>query len=216
MRLLTGFTKLRAIAATTLLAALLPLTSHSQVPVPDSVRSSLPTIYDAAIASASSGDSDFTQLVTLLDTAFDEQLDDIFDGETNLTVFGPTNAAFQAYLAGLTPEEQLALVDVQNGLLLKLLLFHVAVGDWYADTFPVGALKMVNGDLASIYWAGETIRIQGAMIMGETVLRNGIFYGIDQVIVPPKFDDNLKNAANDEVGLDFDPDILADILRRLQ
>ena len=167
--------------------------ASAQVPVPDAQRASRATIYEAALANTSN--PNLSQLVSLLSTAFGDDLEDIFDGEAKYTVFGPTNAAFGSLLASLTSAEQAALLDTQNGLLAKILLYHVAPGDWYRDSFPIGALPMANGDLASVYWNGEVVEIEGATIGKETVLKNGIFHAIDAVIVPPGFLDELQQAA---------------------
>jgi uncharacterized surface protein with fasciclin (FAS1) repeats len=163
--------------------------------VPDSQRAALPTIYEAAIQAA--GDPTYGELVDLLGQAFDAQLIDLFDGDAKYTVFGPTNAAFATLLSSLDSAQISALLDVQNGLLARILLYHVASGDWYAETFPVGALEMASGDLASVYWDGEVVTIEGATILGETVFKNGIFHGIDTVIIPPGFIDDLNDAADD-------------------
>jgi len=185
--------KMLSIVAATFLVSLMPLRGSAAVPVPDDEREFLPTIYEAALANVSN--PKYSTLVALLGNAFGEDLEEIFDGVTKYTVFGPTNDAFTSLLGSLSEAQQTALLDVENGLLAKILLYHVALGDWYAETFPVGALQMGNSDLASVYWNGEVIEIEGAMIMGETLLENGVFYGIDAVIVPPGFVEELNAAA---------------------
>jgi uncharacterized surface protein with fasciclin (FAS1) repeats len=165
------------------------------VPVPDADRQDLPTVYEAALAFAEEGP--FTTLVDLLVTAFGlETLEELFDGDAHYTVFAPTNDAFGALLGSLTEAQTTALLNVENGLLANILLYHVARGDWYAATFPVGALKMADGNLAGIYWEGEQVMIEGASVFGEAVVQNGVAYGLDAVIVPPGFLDALNDAAS--------------------
>jgi uncharacterized surface protein with fasciclin (FAS1) repeats len=165
------------------------------VPVPDEQRQDLPTVYEAALAFADEGQ--FTTLVNLLVTAFGlETLEDLFDGDAHYTVFAPTNDAFDALLGSLTEAQAEALLDVDNGLLASILLYHVARGDWYAADFPVGSLRMADGNVASIHWEGEMVKMEGVRVHAETLVQNGIAHVLDGVIVPPGFLDALDEAAS--------------------
>jgi uncharacterized surface protein with fasciclin (FAS1) repeats len=165
------------------------------VPVPDERRQNLPTVYEAALASAEEGP--FTTLVELLVAAFGlDTLEELFDGDAHYTVFAPTNDAFDALLGSLTDAQVEALLDVDNGLLASILLYHVARGDWYAADFPVGSLSMADGNGASIYWEGEMVKMEGATVHAETVVKNGIAHVLDGVIIPPGFLEALDEAAS--------------------
>jgi uncharacterized surface protein with fasciclin (FAS1) repeats len=173
--------------------ALLSTKAAAEVPVPDEQRAPLPTIYEAALQNAAS--PEFSELVGLLQVAFGETLDDIFDGETKYTIFGPTNEALDDFLASLTSLEATALMEDEDGILTQLLLYHVTEGDYYQTDFPFGAIQMLSADIASIYRDGESFAIQGSPILGETILRNGTFHGIDSVLLPPGFLEGLESAA---------------------
>lgn len=55
---------------------------------------------------------------------------------------------------------------------------------------------MKIGNLASIYWEGEMVMMEGARFSGETVVQNGIAHVLDAVIIPPGFLDALNEAAS--------------------
>ena len=163
---------------------LLAGSSHStSLPVPDDKRQGLPTIYEAVLLNADLGN--FSTLARLLKDAFGtETLKDFFDGNPHVTVFGPTNDAFDALFDRLTEDQKETLLDVNNGLLANILLYHMAPGDWYWPG-PIGALKMADDNLANVYREGKVFKIEGAAITDQEVFKNGVVLSIDTVIHPP-------------------------------
>jgi uncharacterized surface protein with fasciclin (FAS1) repeats len=163
---------------------LLAGSSHSpSLPVPDDERQGLPTIHEAVLLNADLGN--FSTLAKLLKDAFGtETLNDFFDGNPHVTVFAPTNDAFDALFDRLTEDQKNTLLDVNNGLLANILLYHMAPGDWYWPG-PIGALKMADDNLANVYREGKTLKIEGAAITDQKVFKNGVVLSIDTVLNPP-------------------------------
>ena len=157
--------------------------NSTSLPVPDDERQGLPTIYEAVLLNADLGN--FTTLAKLLEDAFGTKtLKDFFDGDPHVTVFGPTNDAFDAFFDRLTEDQKNTLLDVNSGLLANILLYHMAPGDWYWPG-PIGALKMADENLANVYREGKMLKIEGAAITDQKVFNNGVLLGIDTVLNPP-------------------------------
>jgi uncharacterized surface protein with fasciclin (FAS1) repeats len=166
--------------------AFLPLGSaQADLPVSDAERASLPTTTELAVQANDAGN--FTILVAALQAA---GLVDVFNGDTHYTVFAPTDEAFLSIpqqtleAVGLSAVTDLLLPENVD-LLTAILLFHVTPGDWYAGLLPTGVLRMLDNNLAGMYWEGEVLKIEGAPIAGEVVTQNGVVHIIDAVILPP-------------------------------
>lgn len=159
--------------------------NSTSLPVPDDERQGLPTIYEAVLLNEDLGN--FSTLSKLLKDAFGtETLNDFFDGNPHVTVFAPTNDAFDALFDRLTEDQKNTLLDVNNGLLARILLYHMAPGDWYWPIgAPIGALKMADDNLANVYREGKMLKIEGAAITDQKVFKNGVLLSIDTVLNPP-------------------------------
>jgi uncharacterized surface protein with fasciclin (FAS1) repeats len=157
---------------------------HStSLPVSDDERQGLRTIYEAVLLNTDLGN--FSTLTKLLKDAFGtETLNDFFDGNPHVTVFAPTNDAFDALFDRLTEDQKDILFDVNSGLLARILLYHMAPGDWYWPG-PIGALKMADDNLANVYREGKVLKIEGAAITDQKVFKNGVVLSIDTVLNPP-------------------------------
>jgi transforming growth factor-beta-induced protein len=143
------------------------------------------TVLDVAV-----GNEDFSTLVAAVQAAGLE--DALADPEATLTVFAPTNAAFEAALEalGLTAEELLA--DTET--LTSILTYHV-LGDVVTSTDIVGAgteeipvetlsgeeLVVVVGDDGTVGFADQTATVTTADIEAS----NGVIHVIDAVLLPP-------------------------------
>lgn len=134
------------------------------------------------IVEVAQGNDDFSTLVAAVVAA---GLGDALSGEGPLTVFAPTNAAFEALPEGLL--EKLLLPENKE-VLTAILTYHVVSG-------KVMAADVTAGDVATL--EGSTIAIttdDGVMINDATVTAtdieasNGVIHVIDQVIVPPTVD----------------------------
>jgi transforming growth factor-beta-induced protein len=143
------------------------------------------TVLDVAI-----GNEDFSTLVAAVQAAGLE--DALADPEATLTVFAPTNEAFEAALEalGLTAEELLA----DNETLTTILTYHV-LGDVVtssdiaaadAEEIPVDTLAgeelvVVVGDDGTVGFADQTATVVTADIEAS----NGVIHVVDAVLLPP-------------------------------
>ncbi|HET9260339.1 MAG TPA: fasciclin domain-containing protein [Acidimicrobiia bacterium] len=143
------------------------------------------TVYDVAV-----GNEDFSTLIAAVDAAGLQ--DALADPEATLTVFAPTNEAFEAALTalGLTAEELLA--DTET--LTSILTYHV-LGETVtsADLAAAGTeeitvstlngedLTVVVGEDGTVSFADQTATVTTADVEAS----NGVIHVIDAVLLPP-------------------------------
>ncbi|TVQ67931.1 MAG: fasciclin domain-containing protein [Balneolaceae bacterium] len=135
-------------------------------------------------------DDRFTVLVDLLVRA---ELVEALSGDTELTVFAPTNDAFEAL--GVDP------ADLDDGLLFNILMFHVTAGKILSgdlgpgtDFGPSGAVEMLNGEKALVQaLEGVVLNGKANVVVPDLEATNGVIHAIDDVLLPA--------AAREELGL---------------
>lgn len=143
------------------------------------------TVLDVAV-----GNEDFSTLVAAVEAAGLQ--DALSDPEATLTVFAPTNEAFEAALSalGLTAEELLA--DTET--LTTILTYHVlgttvtssdiaAAGSEEIPVEPLSGedLVVVVGDDGTVGFADQTATVA----MADIEASNGVIHVIDAVLLPP-------------------------------
>jgi uncharacterized surface protein with fasciclin (FAS1) repeats/predicted lipoprotein with Yx(FWY)xxD motif len=103
-------------------------------------------------------------------------------GEGPFTVFAPTNDAFDALPEGLLED---LLADAE-GLLTKILLYHVASGKVFSGDLEDGmTITTVQGQRATITINEEGVFINDAQVLiADLEAENGVVHVIDAVIVP--------------------------------
>ena len=161
------------------------------VHVIDSVLMPLPSIAETVIAASEGEEPEFTILLAAVLAADPAVVETLSDPAQDLTVFAPTDAAFEAALEalGLTAEELLA-----NEGLTGILLYHVMSGEVLAE--DVVALleendgmievEMLDGNMATVEAVEDGITIAGANIVATDIMTaNGVIHVIDAVILPP-------------------------------
>jgi transforming growth factor-beta-induced protein len=142
------------------------------------------------VVDVAAGNEDFSTLVAAVEAA--ELQDALADPEATLTVFAPTNAAFEAALTalGMTAEELLA--DTET--LTAILTYHVlgesvtSVDLAAADTEEIMVstlsgedLTVIVGDDGSVSFAEQTATVTTADVNAS----NGVIHVIDAVLLPP-------------------------------
>ncbi len=165
------------------------------------------TIADIVIASAEAGE--FTVLLTAVTLADEGVLEALSSPDVELTVFAPTDAAFNALFEELGEEATDAILGDPE-MLAEILYYHVVEGA--ADsTTVVGLLEenegffsvqTVQGQYIDIELTDEGIFIDDALLvleMVDIVASNGIIHVIDAVLVP-----EFRTIA--EVVIDFSSD----------
>jgi uncharacterized surface protein with fasciclin (FAS1) repeats len=143
-----------------------------------------PTLVDIA-----AGDENFSVLVGLLVQA---GLVDAVSGTDPLTVFAPTNTAFEAFLEefGLSFNEDGSL-DVPNDLLISVLTFHVAAGNLDSSAVVgTSSILSLQGESISVdVSTGEVVLDERAGLVAVDIrARNGIIHVIDTVLTPSILD----------------------------
>lgn len=151
---------------------------------------------DQSIADIATGSDDFSTLVAAADAA--GLVGTLADCEGDpITVFAPTNAAFDALPEGVLDA---ALAD-PDGLLTTVLTYHVVPGTVLAED--------VVGLSSAPTLQGEEIAVDGTVLNGsvnivETDITacNGVVHVIDGVLLPPSVADA---AAADEAPAEEQP-----------
>jgi uncharacterized surface protein with fasciclin (FAS1) repeats len=142
-----------------------------------------PTLLSTAISLNASGPyaGQFDTLLSLAGSY--DAVVDALSGKQQLTVFAPTDAAFEALFA-FAAANNIALTDE---LVLDVLLYHVAPGRWSADRIvdnDGGELPTLNGDTLDVTIDGGVFIDQAQVIAADVTSSNGFIHAIDAVLLP--------------------------------
>ena len=101
-----------------------------------------------------------------------------------LTVFAPTNAAFEKLPDGTVEN----LVKPENvDQLRRILQYHVTTSALAPETFTDGQiLSMANGKKATMHVADGKVTINDATITASVPASNGMLHIVDTVLLPPE------------------------------
>ncbi len=176
--------KLLALAATSLIALSAcgadGSTADTTLPASDTtaVMAEPGTIVEVA-----QSNTDFSTLVAAITAA---GLGEALSGEGPLTVFAPTNAAFEALPEGLL--EKLLLPENKE-ILTKILAYHVVAAKVMAADVMAGDVTSLEGSTFAITTEGG-VKINNSSNVTATDIKasNGVIHVIDAVIVPPSVD----------------------------
>ena len=137
------------------------------------------TIVDTAIAvNASTGE--FDELIAAVVRA---GLVDALDGRRQLTVFAPTDAAFEQLYATLGVG---GVGDIPVATLRAVLLHHVAPGERFSgDVVASTRVRTLNRDFVFPSVNGGSAYVDGAAILlADVDASNGVIHVIDSVLLP--------------------------------
>ena len=138
-----------------------------------------PTIVGAALAvNASTGQ--FGYLIAAVQRA---GLVDTLNGNRQLTVFAPTDAAFRALFAALGVS---GVNDIPVATLRAVLLHHVAPGERFSgDVLGSTRIRMLDKTFTHPAIVGGAPTIDGATIVAADIdVSNGVIHVIDAVLLP--------------------------------
>ncbi len=120
------------------------------------------------------------------------------DPSANVTVFIPTNAAFDTFASRLGFASGAALVEALPAATLRsVLLYHVVPGTLRAAELQAGGASQpsqhtLNGqparlalDFSNGVRITDAVLTQAQVTAADTVTRNGVIHEIDKVLVPP-------------------------------
>lgn len=143
--------------------------------------SNLPPLHETNIVSLAIGSEDHTTLVAALKAA-DYVTSVAASGP--LTVFAPTNAAFEKLPAG-TVETLLKPENVDQ--LRSILKYHVTTSALAADSFKDGqSVSMASGKKVTMHVEDGKVSINDANITASIPASNGMLHIIDVVLLPPE------------------------------
>ena len=122
------------------------------------------------------------QLSTLLSLVKKAGLGDELSAPGALTVFAPTNAAFNK-----VPKATLNALAKNPAALKRVLLYHVVAGKvTAAKVVKLKSAKTLAGSSVRIRVTGMTVRINTARVTSADVkASNGVVHVIDRVLIPP-------------------------------
>jgi uncharacterized surface protein with fasciclin (FAS1) repeats len=123
---------------------------------------------------------DFKTLVTLVKRA---GLTGALSGESKLTVFAPTDAAFKK-----VPKATLAKLLANRSQLRRVLLYHVVAGDVKAaQVIKLRSAKTLAGPTVRIRTTGGKVFLNSTsrVVKTDIAASNGTIHVINRVLLPP-------------------------------
>jgi len=132
------------------------------------------------IVEIAAGNKDFSTLVAAVKAA---GLVETLSGKDSLTVFAPTNAAFEKLPKGTVE----SLLKPENkSKLVAILTYHVVPGKvMAADVVKLSKAKTVQGQEVKIKAGADGVMVDGAKVVTtDIVAKNGVIHVIDAVILP--------------------------------
>jgi uncharacterized surface protein with fasciclin (FAS1) repeats len=169
------------------LAALAACSKPAEAPVatlptaPAQQDTNPPPLDPTNIVSIAVGSKDHTTLVTALKAA------NYVKSVANpgpLTVFAPTNAAFDKLPAGTV--ETLLKPEKQDDL-KEIIKYHATTSVWEAPLLKDGMqLAMANGKKVTIHVKDGTLFVNDAKVLASVRASNGVVHVVDGVLLPPK------------------------------
>ena len=139
-----------------------------------------PTLLSRALAiNAETGE--FSTLISLASQY--PAVVDALTGKQQLTLFAPTDAAFEALFAFAAAND----IELSEGLVLQVLLYHVAPGRWSADRIvdnAGGEIPTLGSDTLTVTIDGGVFVDQAQVVIADVTSSNGFIHAIDAVLLP--------------------------------
>ena len=154
------------------------------------VTSTTEAMMEETVLDIAAANEDFSTLAAAVEAAGLQ--DALSDPEATLTIFAPTNEAFEAALTslGLTAEELLADTETLTAILTYHVLGDIVTSSDIAaagtEEIPVETLSgeelaVVVGDDGTVGFVDQTARVT----MADIEASNGVIHVIDAVLLPP-------------------------------
>jgi len=127
------------------------------------------------------GSKDHTTLVAAVQAA---ELEDVLVNAGPLTVFAPTNAAFEALPEGTVEN---LLKPENKKTLARIIKFHASPGNYKGNLLRDNMnLYQASGHYVKVKKDGDKVSVGGANILGTVEASNGVVHVIDKVLLPPE------------------------------
>lgn len=132
------------------------------------------------IVSIAAGSDSFDVLVALVKRA---KLVGVLNGDTEYTVFAPTDDAF-----GRLPEGTIeSLFQPENrGLLQTILTYHVVPGTVLSTDLASGSVDSAAGLPLSVSVGSGVMVNDATVVQADITASNGVIHVIDTVLLPPQ------------------------------
>ena len=136
---------------------------------------------DKDLVQTAATDKRFTTLVSLVKRA---GLAGALSGDTKLTVFAPTNAAFEK-----VPKATLKKLLADRAALRRVLLYHVVAGDLKAkDVVGLRSAKTLAGPKVRVRVRDGKVYLNNGrtrVVQTDVAATNGTIHVINRVLLPP-------------------------------
>lgn len=131
------------------------------------------------VATAAASNADLSTLASAVRAA---GLVDTLNNAQNITVFAPTNEAFEKI-----PKEQLDAILNDKQQLTNLLTYHVVEEKVTIDKLPDGSFTTLQGDRLTTSGSGDRFKVndKASIVCGDIETRNATVQLIDTVLMPP-------------------------------
>ena len=105
------------------------------------------------------------------------------DPTADLTVFAPTNAAFDATLAALGKN---SINDLPTGILKEIVSYHILGGAVFSNELSNGAVPtLLPGESVTVDVSGNGVKIDNANVISADIAAiNGVIHAVDGVLLP--------------------------------
>lgn len=124
---------------------------------------------------------DHTTLVTAVQAA---EMEHVLSNAGPLTVFAPTNAAFEKLPAGTVED---LLKPENKAKLANIITYHAAPGSYDAEHIKgVMGIGQATGDKVQVETSGNVTTVNGANVLATIKASNGYVHVIDGVLLPPE------------------------------
>lgn len=157
-------------------------TADTTVAAADSTEMATTEVEVGNIVEVAQGNPEFSTLVTAVTAA---GLGEALSGAGPLTVFAPTNAAFEALPAGLL---QKLLLPENKETLTKILTYHVVAAKVMAADVKAGDVTTLEGSTFAITTEGGVKVNESKVTATDVAASNGVIHVIDAVLVPASVD----------------------------
>ncbi|EJK62999.1 hypothetical protein THAOC_16369 [Thalassiosira oceanica] len=136
-----------------------------------------PPSFNRNIMATISGNDDLSILTSLLDAA---GLGDVLAGKGPLTLFAPSDNAFESLLQGTI---EFLLLDESRDVLTKILEYHVLARNGVSSSLTNGSTMTLSGDALSI--SLENTVDDSTIVVADIIASNGIVQILDSILLPP-------------------------------
>jgi uncharacterized surface protein with fasciclin (FAS1) repeats len=147
--------------------------------LPRSGGGSVAAMAEQKVADAAAGSRQLAQLTAALKQA---RLDDTLNRADNVTLFAPTNHAFNS----LTEAQRESLLNDPERL-KKVLTYHVVDADVTPSELPNGSFKTLEGSELTTSGSGTSFKVNNTadIVCGNITTANATVYLIDGLLTPP-------------------------------